>query len=164
MRVGVCPRLRGAFLTAFTVWTQRPLSYFQSQRVLLHVCTIGPPQREFLPNAFSLPPCKLGYGFLPWNLEVENLVGAPTGIEPVSPAVRADMLTTAPQRPRCCVLKFALSQSTMEVRSGFGTWLCDYSHEYWSQLSPHWGGKDTRGWEVVRESGFKHTGTHRYPL
>ena len=52
--------------------------------------------------------CKMGYIFLPWNLEVENLVGTPTGIEPVSPAIQADMLTTTPQRPGINSVIFAL--------------------------------------------------------
>ena len=40
---------------------------------------------------------------------MENLVGAPTGIEPASPAIRADMLTTTPQHPGTNYAKFACS-------------------------------------------------------
>ena len=68
-------------------------------------------QREFLPNAFSSLPCKLGYRFLPWNLEMENLVGELTGIEPLSPAIWADMLTTTPQHPGNKCIKFASSNN-----------------------------------------------------
>merc|ERR1712105_157155 len=69
---------------------------------------------EIPPIAFSPDPCKLGYRFLPWNPEVENLVGVPTGIEPASPAIQADMLTTTPQRPGTNSVEFALSHSTMD--------------------------------------------------
>ena len=69
---------------------------------------------EIPPIAFSPHPCKLGYRFLPWNPEVEKLVGVPTGIEPASPAFRADVLTTAPQHPWYLVTKLTLSHSTME--------------------------------------------------
>ena len=55
--------------------------------------------KEIPLNASSPHQCKLGYRFLPWNPEVENFVGALTGIEPASPAFRADMLSTAPQHP-----------------------------------------------------------------
>ena len=50
-------------------------------------------------KAFSSPKCELSYRLLPWNPEMENFVGAPTGIEPASPAFRAGMLTTTPQHP-----------------------------------------------------------------
>ena len=72
------------------------------------------PHNENSFNAFSLPPGKLGYRFLPWNLEEENIVGTPAGIEPTSPAIQADMLTTTPQRPGTNSVEFALSHSTMD--------------------------------------------------
>ena len=59
---------------------------------------------------------------------MENLVGAPTGIEPASPAIQADVLTTTPQCPSIQAdvltttpqhpgtnsVEFALSHSTMD--------------------------------------------------
>ena len=72
------------------------------------------PRNENSFNAFSLPPCKLGYRFLPWNLEVENLVGMSLWIEPMFPVMQADMLTTTPQRPGTNSVEFALSHSTMD--------------------------------------------------
>ena len=47
-----------------------------------------------------------------------NKVGAPTGIERVSPAFQADVLTTAPQRPSVNSTKIAPSHSTMDSHSG----------------------------------------------
>ena len=49
-------------------------------------------------------------------------MGVPTGIEPASPAFRADVLTTAPQHPWYLVTKLTLSHSTMErtIRVGGG--------------------------------------------
>ena len=39
---------------------------------------------------------------------------APTGIEPTSQTIQADMLTTTPQRPGTNSVEFALSHSTMD--------------------------------------------------
>merc|ERR1712074_207377 len=61
-------------------------------------------------KAFSSPLCKLGYRFLPWNPEMENFVGAPTGIEPASPAFRVGVLTTTPQHPGTKCIKFASTE------------------------------------------------------
>ena len=96
--------------------TEIQLSFITDPPILERIAQsfTGSTQCEFLPNAFSLPPCKLGYRFLPWNPEVENLVGAPTGIEPASPAIQADVLTTTPQRPGTNSVEFALSHSTMD--------------------------------------------------
>ena len=47
-----------------------------------------------------------------------NKVGALTGIEPVSPAFQADMLTTAPQHPSGNSTEIAPSHSTMDSHSG----------------------------------------------
>ena len=66
-------------------------------------------------NAFSSPLCKLGYRFLPWNPEMENFVGAPTGIEPASPAFRAGVLTTTPQHPGTKCIKFASSNHPWQM-------------------------------------------------
>ena len=66
-------------------------------------------------KAFSSPLCKLGYRFLPWNPEMENFVGAPTGIEPASPAFRAGVLTTTPQHPGTKCIKFASSNHPWQM-------------------------------------------------
>ena len=71
-------------------------------------------------QSIFLPPCELGYRFLPWNLEVENMMGAPTGIEPVFPAIQADMLTTTPQRPGTNSVEIALTHSTMDYWWNWG--------------------------------------------
>ena len=66
-------------------------------------------------KAFPSPLCELGYRFLPWNPEIENLVGAPTGIEPASPAIRASALTTTPQHPGTKCIKFASSNHSWQM-------------------------------------------------
>ena len=59
----------------------------------------GPLHCQNCGKALSSPKCELSYRLLSWNSEMENFVGAPTGIEPVSPAFRAGVLTTTPQHP-----------------------------------------------------------------
>ena len=59
----------------------------------------GPLHCQNCGKAFSSPKCELSYRLLPWNLEMENFVGAPTGIEPASPAFRAGVLITTLQHP-----------------------------------------------------------------
>merc|ERR1719228_3280703 len=46
---------------------------------------------------------------------MENFVGAPTGIEPVSPAFRAGVLTTTPQHPGTKCIKFASSNHPWQM-------------------------------------------------
>merc|ERR1711895_94077 len=66
-------------------------------------------------KAFSSPKCELSYRLLPWNPEMENFVGAPTGIEPASPAFRAGVLTTTPQHPGTKCIKFASSNHPWQM-------------------------------------------------
>ena len=66
-------------------------------------------------KAFSSPIYELNYRFLPWNPEMENFVGAPTGIEPASPAFRAGVLTTTPQHPGTKCIKFASSNHPWQM-------------------------------------------------
>merc|ERR1712082_39275 len=66
-------------------------------------------------KAFSSPKCELSYRLLPWNPEMENFVGAPTGIEPASPAFRAGVLTTTPQHPGTKCFKFAISNHPWQM-------------------------------------------------
>ena len=66
-------------------------------------------------KAFSSPKCELSYRFLPWNPEMENFVGAPTGIEPASPAFQAGGLTTTPQHPGTKNIKFASSNHPWRI-------------------------------------------------
>merc|ERR1712101_97206 len=56
----------------------------------------GPLHCQNCGKAFSSPKCELSYRLLPWNPEMENFVGAPTGIEPASPSFRAGVLTIIP--------------------------------------------------------------------
>ena len=46
---------------------------------------------------------------------MENFVGAPTGIEPASPAFRAGVLTTTPQHPGTKCIKFASSNHPWQM-------------------------------------------------
>ena len=66
-------------------------------------------------KAFSSPKCELSYRLLPWNLEMENFVGAQTGIEPASPAFRASVLTTTPQHPGTKLIKFDSSKHPLQI-------------------------------------------------
>merc|ERR1712177_189402 len=66
-------------------------------------------------KAFSSPKCELSYRLLPWNPEMENFVGAPTGIEPVSPAFQAGVLTNTPQHPGTKCIKFASSNHPWQM-------------------------------------------------
>ena len=64
----------------------------------MHTLVTGPLHCRNCGKAFSSPKCKLSYRLLPWNPEMENFVGALTGIEPASAAFWAGVLnyTTAP--------------------------------------------------------------------
>ena len=57
-------------------------------------------QRKFLSNACSSPLYELGYILIPRNQDIENLVGAPTDIEPASPTFQVRLLTSTPQHPQ----------------------------------------------------------------
>ena len=76
---------------------------------------IGPLHYQNCGKAFSYPKCKLRYRLLPWNPEIENFVGVPTGIEPTSPAFWAGMLTTTPQHPGNKCIKFAGSNHPWQM-------------------------------------------------
>ena len=75
----------------------------------------GPLHCQNCGKAFSSPKCELSYRLLPWNPEMENFVGAPTGIEPASPAFRAGVLTTTPQHPGTKCIKFASSNHPWQM-------------------------------------------------
>ena len=52
-----------------------------------------------------------------------NKVGTLTGIEPASPAIWADVLTTTLHHPSDGSTEIALSHSTMDSHSGGGGWV-----------------------------------------
>ena len=81
----------------------------------MHTLVTGPLHCRNCGKAFSSPKCELSYRLLPWNPEMENFVGAPTGIEPASPAFRAGVLTTTPQHPGTKCIKFASSNHPWQM-------------------------------------------------
>ena len=84
------------------------------EQVCIQLVT-GPLHCRNCGKAFFSPKCELSYRLLPWNLEMENFVGVPTGIEPKSPVFQSNMLTTTPQHPGTKYIKFASSNHPWQM-------------------------------------------------
>ena len=82
---------------------------------------------------------KLVYKFLPWNPEMENLVGMPMGIEPTSPAIQANMLNNTPQ----CLSTKSVKKNSLSLYH----WLLLEDQTQWDWLGP---------WTLTKKRLYNH--------